>query len=174
MQTKWTARPAGRCLPNKQFCVSCDCLSSVIMILSLQNRGRFGKLQAGVSREELAVVSIAQITKKVDLPLSVWEKFRIEFACIESRHRSAIQPEGARGQYEVGGLQRTVAEGGLVNEGLVPDKVGAHIKLWKEPGKILVEFRVPGDDGGNRSGHGLFDIAGSQSRLKSRLCPGCG
>jgi hypothetical protein len=71
-------------------------------------------------------------------------------------------------------LERTVAESGLVNQGLVPDKVGAHIELWKEPGKSLVELRVPGDDGRDRSSHGFFDVAGSQSWLDARLCTrGC-
>src|SRR5882724_9260711 len=43
------------------------------------------------------------------------------------------------------------------------------MRLWKELGKILVEFRVPGDDNCYRSGHGYVDIAGRQNWLEARL-----
>ena len=41
--------------------------------------------------------------------------------------------------------------------------------MWKEPGKMLVKFRVPGDDNCYRSGHGFVDIAGRQNRLEEPL-----
>src|SRR5260370_21216777 len=41
--------------------------------------------------------------------------------------------------------------------------------MWKELGKMLMEFRVPGDDPGYRSSHGFVDIAGGKGWLKERL-----
>ena len=115
---------------------------------------------------ELIVVSIAQVAEKIDLPLAVGEKLRVQLIGVETGHRPAIQSQSACGQDEVCGLQRTVAEGGLVNKGVVADKKRAHIELRKEPGKILVEFGVPGDDDGDGSGHSLVDIAGCQNWLE--------
>src|SRR6266849_1290083 len=118
----------------------------------LQNYGCFLKIQPRIAWVELARVSIAQVADKIDLPVAVRKELRIQFVRVETGHRPAVQSQSARGQDEVSGLQGTVAEGGLVNKGMVADKIGAHIKLRKEPGKILVEFRVPGDDDGDGSG----------------------
>jgi hypothetical protein len=41
---------------------------------SLQNKGHFVKLQAGIAWVELAVVSIPEIAQKVDFPLPVRKK----------------------------------------------------------------------------------------------------
>jgi len=98
---------------------------------SLQNKGRFVKLQAGIAWVELAVVSIPEIAQRVDFPFLVRKKFRIDFVSSETGHRSAIQPQSARRENEVCGLQRTIAERGLVNQWFVPDKVGAHVSMWK-------------------------------------------
>src|SRR5260370_4141954 len=135
----------------------------------LQNHRCLLKIQARIAWEELAWVSIAQVAEKVDLPLAVGKEFRIQFVCVETRQRSAIQAQGARGQDEVSGLQRTVAEGSLVNQGLVPNKVGAHVSVWKELGKFLVEFRVPSDDDRDGSGNGFVDVAGGKRWLEARL-----
>src|SRR6266852_6387127 len=157
----------------------CVCLSFVFRSLPpsvffgefrpLQNQSGFLKIQPRIAWVELAWVSVAQVAEKIDLPLAVRKEFRIEFVRVKAGHRSAIQPQSARGQDEISSLQRTVAEGGLLNQGLVADKVGAHISLWKELGKILVEFRVPSHDDRDGSGHGFVDIAGGQRRLKECL-----
>ena len=109
---------------------------------------------------ELALVSIAQVAEEIDLPLPVRKECRIQFASVETGHRPAVQSKSACGQDEVSSLQGAVAEGVLLNQRFISDEVGAHISLRKEPGKILVKFRVPGDDDGHRSGHGFVDIAG--------------
>ena len=41
--------------------------------------------------------------------------------------------------------------------------------MWKETGKMLMEFRVPGDDHGYRSSHGFVDIARRENWLEERL-----
>src|SRR4029077_7516992 len=121
-------------------------------VSTLKNYSCFLEIQPRVAWVELAGVSIAEIADKVDLPLAVWKECRIQFSCVEAGHRSAVQSQSACGQDEVRGLQRTVAEGVLFNERFISDKVRAHVRLWKELGKILVEFRVPGDDYCYRSG----------------------
>jgi hypothetical protein len=118
---------------------------------------------------ELAWVSIAQVAEKIDLPLAARKEFRIQLICVETGHRSAVHSQSACGQDEVCGLQGTVTEGVLLNERFISDKVGTDISLWKEPAKILVEFRVPGDDHCYRSGHGFVDIAGRKNWLEARL-----
>src|SRR6266478_2468412 len=126
----------------------------------LQDYRCFLKIQARIAWVELARVSIAQVAEKIDLPLAVWKKCRIQFLCVETGHRSAVQSQSARGQDEVCCLQRAVAEGVLLNQRFISDKVGADIRMWKEPGKVLVEFGVPGNDHCYRSGHGFVDITG--------------
>ena len=71
---------------------------------------------------ELAWVSITQVAEKIHLPLAVRKEYRIQFICIETGHRPAVQSQSACGQDEVSGLQGAVAEGGLVNEGLLPSE----------------------------------------------------
>jgi hypothetical protein len=118
---------------------------------------------------ELARISIAQVAEKIDLPLAVRKELCIQFIRVETGHRSAVQSQSACGQDEVSGLQRAVAEGVLLNQRFISDEVGAHIKLRKELGKMLVKFRVPGDDNGHGSCHGFVDIAGRQNWLEERL-----
>src|SRR5216683_1580196 len=134
----------------------------------LQNHGRFLEIQTGIAWVEFAWVSIAQVAEKIDLPLAVGKECRIQFVSVEAGHRPAVQSQSACGKNEVCGLQRAVAEGVLLNQRFISNEVGADIRVWKEPGKMLVEFRVPGDDNGHRSGHGFVDIAGRQNWLEER------
>src|SRR6266849_8081669 len=138
--------------------------------LDLQHYRGFVELQARIAREQLALVSVAEVADKICFPLAVRKEFRIEFIRVEAGHRPAIQPQSARSQDEIGSLQGAIAEGSFVNQGLVPDKIGTHIVLRKKLGKIFVEFRVPGDDDRDWSGHCLFDISRSQSWLEAFLC----
>src|SRR6266481_913362 len=71
----------------------------------LQNYGCFLKIQARIAWVELARVSVTQVAEKIDLPLAVRKECRIQFVCVETGHRSAIQSQSARGQDEVCGLQ---------------------------------------------------------------------
>src|ERR1700680_3210949 len=135
----------------------------------LQNHRCFLKTQPRIAWVELVWVSIAQVAEKIGLPLAVRKEFRIQFACVDPGHGSAIQSQSARGEDEVCALQGTVAEGGLVNQGFVPDKVGAHVSLRKEPGKILVEFDVPSDDDRGWGSHGFVDVPGGQGRAEARF-----
>src|SRR6266446_2195415 len=112
----------------------------------LENHGCFLKIEPRIAWVELAWVSITQVAEEIDLPLTVRKECRIQFVCIETGHRPAVQSQGACGQNEVRGLQRAVAEGVLLNQRFISDEVGADIRMWKELGKLLVEFRVPGDD----------------------------
>src|SRR6266852_6113776 len=138
--------------------------------LDLQHYRGFVKLQARIARGRLALVCITEVATKICFPLAVRKELRIEFIRVEAGHRPAIQPQSARRQDEICGLQGAIAEGSLVNQGLVPDKIGTHIVLRKKLGKIFVEFRVPGDDDRDRSGLCLFDIARSQNWLEAFLC----
>ena len=97
---------------------------------SLQNHSGFLKFQARVTGVNLALVSIAEVAEEVNFPLTIGKKFCIEFVRVEPGHRPAIQPQSTRGKDEVRGLQRTIAEGGLVNQGFVPDEVGARVSFW--------------------------------------------
>jgi hypothetical protein len=56
----------------------------------LQNHGCFLKIEPRIAWVELARVSIAQVTEKIDLPLTVGKECRIQFICVEAGHRSAI------------------------------------------------------------------------------------
>src|SRR5260370_8313220 len=135
----------------------------------LQNHGCFLKIQARIAWVELAWVSIAQVAEKIHFPLAVRKECRIQFVSVETGHRPAIQSQSARSQNEVCGLQRAVAEGVFLNQRFISPEVRADISLWKEPGKMLVEFRVPSDDNGYRSSHGLVDMAWRQNWLETRL-----
>src|SRR5258708_5335358 len=135
----------------------------------LQNHSCFLKIQARIAWVEPAWVSIAQVAEKIHFPLAVRKECRIQFVGIETGHRPAIQSQSARSQNEVCGLQRAVAEGVFLNQRFISDEVGADIRMWKELGKMLVEFRVPGDDYCHRSGHGFVDIAGRQNLLEKGL-----
>src|SRR5258708_33008862 len=126
----------------------------------LQNDRCLLKIQARVTWMELARVSIAQVAEKIHFPLAVRKECRIQFVSVETGHRPAVQSQSACGQDEVSGLQRTVAEGVLLNQRFISDEVGADVGMWKELGKMLVKFRVPGDDNGHGSCHGFVDIAG--------------
>jgi len=123
---------------------------------------------------ELARISIAEIADKVDLPLAVWKECRIQFVGVETGHRSAVQSQSACGQDEVCGLEGTVPKGILLNQRFISREIGMHVRLRKEPGKMLVELRVPGDDDCHRSCHGFVDIAGRQNRLEERFGTGSG
>src|SRR5580704_55531 len=136
----------------------------------LQNHSGFLKTQPWIAWVELAWVSIAQVADKIDPPLAIGKECRLQLVSVETGHRPAVQSQSARGQDEVCGLQGTVPKGVLLNQRFISGEVRADIRLRKKPGKILVEFRVPGDDYCHGSGHGLFDIAGRQNWLEEGFC----
>src|SRR5258708_20573072 len=108
----------------------------------LQNHSCFLEFQARIAWVELVWVSIAQVTEKIHFPLAVGKECRIQLVSVETGHRPAGQSESACGQDEVRGLQLSVAQPVLLNQRFVSDEVRADISLRKEPGKMLVEFRV--------------------------------
>src|SRR5713226_901432 len=69
----------------------------------LQNHRCFLKIQPRIARVELAWISIAQVAEQIDLPLAVRKELRIQFVCVKTGHRSAIQAQSACGQDEVCG-----------------------------------------------------------------------
>ena len=66
-----------------------------------------------------ARVSVAEIAKQIHAPLAVLEEFPIHLACVKAGHRAAVQSQGPRSKYEVGSLERTVAERRLVSQRLI-------------------------------------------------------
>jgi len=50
----------------------------------LENDGGLLKIQPRIAWVELARVSIAQVTKKIDLPLAVGKECRIQFVSVET------------------------------------------------------------------------------------------
>src|SRR5882724_4933305 len=92
---------------------------------NLQNHGCLLKIQPWIAWVELVRVSIAQVAEKIDLPLAVGKKCRIQFLGVEAGHRPAVQSQSACSQDEVCRLQRTVAEGVLLNQGFISCEVGA-------------------------------------------------
>ena len=71
----------------------------------LQNHRRFLKIEPRIAWVELAWVSLAQVAEEIDLPLTVRKECRIQFVCVETGHRPAVQSQSACSQNEVCGLQ---------------------------------------------------------------------
>src|SRR6266567_291580 len=96
-----------------------------------QHQACFVKLKPRIARRETAPVAVSQVNEKIHLPLAVGKEFGVDLGRIESRHRSAIQSQGARGENKMPCPQRAVAERGFIAQGPVPGKHGAEISLRK-------------------------------------------
>jgi len=113
-------------------------------------------------REQLIHIAVAQIANQIDPPFAVREEFRVDLACVKARHGTAIQYQSPRGKDEVGRLQRTVTERGLVDQRLIADEIRTHVGMRKESGKLFAEFRIPGDDDCDWRGYCFLDVQGYQ------------
>ena len=67
----------------------------------LQNHGCFLKIEPRIAWVELGFVSVAEIAEEADLPLAVGKKLCVEFVCVETGHRSAVQPQSSCRHNEV-------------------------------------------------------------------------
>src|SRR3989442_986387 len=80
----------SRALPLAVSCTRRPCRDLNYEFRPLQNHGCFLKIKPRIAWVELARVSIAQVTEKIDLPLAVGKECRIQFVSVETRHRPAI------------------------------------------------------------------------------------
>ena len=67
----------------------------------LQNYSCIFKIEPRIAWMEFAWVSITQVAEKIHLPLAVWKECHIQFVCVETGHRSAVESKSACRQDEV-------------------------------------------------------------------------
>jgi hypothetical protein len=135
----------------------------------LKHAAGFVKAKSRVAREELAGIAVTDIAKKIGFPFAVGEKFRINFRLVESGHRAAIKAQAARGDHEVGALERTIAEGCLMNQRRIASENRAHVAGGKKLGEFFVKLRIPGDNHSDRRSHRFLDVGWRERRTEPLL-----
>jgi hypothetical protein len=137
---------------------------------TLQNQTSLLKPQPRTTRKKLTPISIPQITKEIHLPLPIRKKLGVHLASVESRHRPTIKPQSARRENKVSPFERPVPESRRFDKPRITQEHRTHIFMRKELRKLLVELRIPGDDHGDRSSHGFFDIGRRKRRTETLFC----
>ena len=86
--------------------------------------------------------------EEVRLDLRAGEELLVDAGIVEARHGTAIQPQRARRQDEIGALQCAVPEGRRLGElGILEPVLGAGI-VREQPRDVLGEIEVVADDRG--------------------------
>src|ERR1700687_1185563 len=67
-----------------------------------QHPASFFKLQARISRKQLAGIPMPDITQEIRLPLPVRKELFVDLLLIEPRHRSAVESQSPCGQNKIG------------------------------------------------------------------------
>jgi hypothetical protein len=71
---------------------------------------------------QLAGISVAEIANEIRFPGSPLKKRGIHLGIVKARHRPAVKPERAGGNYEVSALQRPIAKSRGFDERLIAGK----------------------------------------------------
>ena len=141
----------------------------------LLDPAHFVELEPWQTRLELRWVAVAEVDQEVRLTTAVGEELGVDLGVIEPRHWPCVEAHRTRGDQEIGSLQRGVAErvdaGELLLSGLREERREPRVG-GKEPGNVFMKPQVVGDDGADRSGHRLLDVARHQRRLEPFLCLG--
>src|SRR4029079_15406567 len=150
----------------------------------LQERARLVERQTRKSRVQPTWIAVAEVTEEVrlDVPLGKelllatetrlpgGEELLVDLGVVEAGHRSAVEAEGARSQDQVGALQAGIALRGRFDEVGVAQKELLHAwALREQPGQLLIELQVVGDDDGDGRRHRLLDVARGQRRTQPFL-----
>src|SRR3990167_6254869 len=69
------------------------------------------EFQPRAARKQLFWIAVTETADEIRFDPAAGEKLAVDCGIVEARHGAAIESQGARGQHEVGGLQRTVAKG---------------------------------------------------------------
>src|SRR3546814_13230613 len=75
----------------------------------LQDRACLLEGKTRIAVEQLAVVAVTKVDQEVGLQATVGKKLRIDLGQVHTTHRTAIEPQGARGDHEVAASLRAVA-----------------------------------------------------------------
>ena len=97
------------------------------------------------------------------------EELVVDLGLVETRHRAAVQPQRARGQHQVGTLQRAVAAGGDFGQLGLVDEPGARVGMREQLRQVVVEAAVVADHRDHRRLHRLLGVARRQRRQQPLL-----
>src|SRR5688572_22713928 len=148
-----TIRAAGRCVPQWK---------------SSENLAGFLETQARTARAQRFALSITYVDQEIGTYRRVAKELSIHTGIVETGHRTAIQTQRTRRQYQIGTLQAAVPYHGRQQFlGSLLGKPGARIGMRKQLRQLVVELHVHAYDGSCRSGHGLGQIALIKERRQS-------
>src|SRR5437899_2221286 len=72
------------------------------------------EFEARQAAEHLGGVTVAEVDQEVDGPRAAGEELGIHLDLVEARHGARVEAERARGEQQIAGLERSVAECRLV------------------------------------------------------------
>ena len=67
------------------------------------------------ARQHPGRVAVADVAQKIRSYAGAGKERLVDAVVVEARHRPAVEPVQARGEDEIGALQRAVAKGGLLD-----------------------------------------------------------
>src|SRR2546427_7667726 len=121
-------------------------------------------------RKNLRRIAVAHVAKEVGFDPAVGEELGVDLGVVEARHSAHVEADGARGDHEVGPLERAVAERDRLGEADARLVRILHLgPVREEPGKKLVEARVVPDDRRDWRRLGLVEVARAERREQPRL-----
>ena len=122
--------------------------------------------QARGARIQRRGVAMTQSAKEIGFDLGAGEKLPVHTGAVKAAHGTAIQSQCARRHYEIGALDRTVAES------IFPHQIGLAViimfgvrRVRLEDGECLRKIQIISQDRQRRRGHGFFAVALVQMRL---------
>src|SRR5918995_7204966 len=105
----------------------------------LYDRADLAEIRPGQTGKHARRVTIPDGADEVGLDPAAREELPIHRLVVEAGHRAAVEPNGPRGDDEIGPLQAAVAEGRHLSELGPVDEPGAGVGVGKEAGQPIVE-----------------------------------
>src|SRR5262245_34167001 len=89
---------------------SCMGIGGATPAAASDHRAGFVELEAWKLRQDLRRIAVAEVAQEVRLDPPVGKELGVDLRVVEAGHAADVEPDGARGEHEIGALERAVAE----------------------------------------------------------------